>query len=617
MSSVSGGTLSNWLKAGADTHGALTLDALKATRLTRGANKTMSLRKSIPKTVLGDTDFVTIVSFVDFVEKHNLSSKDAVLLAVVLDATKRGVLLAELPSALREAVTPETITLVATSARDLIIPGVVDAVGVLYEAILFEKDKNIGGVYYTPEKIIMKAVSELNYDNVTDTTKICDPFSGSGRYLIFMVQKLKELGVKVSPSMFWAGDIDPVALLIAQYNIFLLSKFYGDPNIVLNAVEMNSLAAVSSVGDFKLDIVVTNPPWGAKLSKREWGPSGQLGISYNYETFAVGVHNILAWLKDGGQFTVTLPESVTNVVRHQNIREHILINDQLLSIRHYCGAFDKVMTPAVQLTGIKGNGFPGNKVSLSTDKVSLVHPGLLSSDRTILQGEYLEAVNNNFYLFASDETMKLISSLKKSPHVFYLNTENTSWGLGIVTGDNKKFLTDKVNRLPVLTGKNITEPYRVNRLSSTRFLNGKFDDMRQKAPLGLYKRTKIVYNFIGKKLMFCVDDKGTLTLNSCNFLIPETDNLLYVAAVLNSDIYQRMYYTIFNQPLKHVKGSISQVPLLKSSTFSVADYEKILELMKVLVSESDAATRVDAEKELNTIISKGYRRISGVMGEET
>lgn len=269
MSSVSDGTLSNWLKAGADTRDTFSLDALKAARLTRGANKTMSLRKSIPKTVLGDADFVAVVSFVDYIEKHNLSSKEAVLLAVLLDAMKRGVLLGDLPSELREAATPEIHELVVTSARDLIIPGVVDAVGVLYEAILFEKDKNIGGVYYTPEKIIMKAVSELNYDNVTDTTKICDPFSGSGRYLIFMVQKLKELGVGFAPGMLWAGDIDPVALLIAQYNIFLLSKFYDDPNIVLNAVEMNSLAAVSSIGDFKLDIVVTNPPWGAKLSKQE------------------------------------------------------------------------------------------------------------------------------------------------------------------------------------------------------------------------------------------------------------------------------------------------------------------------------------------------------------
>ena len=55
-------------------------------------------------------------------------------------------------------------------------------------------------------------------------------------------------------------------------------------------------------------------------------------------------------------------------------------------------------------------------------------------------------------------------------------------------------------------------------------------------------KNKLLYRFIGKKLCFCVEKKGLLSLNSANVIcLDEEYNPYYISAILNSRITQLFF----------------------------------------------------------------------------
>ena len=88
-------------------------------------------------------------------------------------------------------------------------------------------------------------------------------------------------------------------------------------------------------------------------------------------------------------------------------------------------------------------------------------------------------------------------------------------------------------------------------------------DFQQCAPEKMYRaKEKLLYKFISKKLVFAYDDKQTLTLNSCNILIPKIEGLdiKYILGILNSDIVQ-FYFEKKFKSVKVLKSHIEQIPI--------------------------------------------------------
>ena len=140
--------------------------------------------------------------------------------------------------------------------------------------------------------------------------------------------------------------------------------------------------------------------------------------------------------------------------------------------------------------------------------------------------------------------------------------ENAKFALGIVTGNNKEYIsTEKQsdNEL-VLKGSDI-QRYKV--CPSGNYIRFEPESFQQVAPIEIYRaKEKLLYRFISEVPVFTYDNKQTLSLNSCNIVIPEIDGLAikYVLAILNSSVVAFFISKKFNS-VKLLRSHIEQVPI--------------------------------------------------------
>jgi hypothetical protein len=136
---------------------------------------------------------------------------------------------------------------------------------------------------------------------------------------------------------------------------------------------------------------------------------------------------------------------------------------------------------------------------------------------------------------------------------------NAVFALGIVTGNNKKFLLNR--RLEgseaVYRGRDI-EPYKLKPPECfIRFAPAHF---QQTAREELYRRPKIVYRFIGERLTCAYDEEGVLLLNSANLLVSPDYPMTTIAGLLNSPIYSFILQKKFHSQ-KVLKSHLKSLPL--------------------------------------------------------
>lgn len=75
-------------------------------------------------------------------------------------------------------------------------------------------------------------------------------------------------------------------------------------------------------------------------------------------------------------------------------------------------------------------------------------------------------------------------------------------------------------------------------------------------------KEKLLYRFISEVPVFTYDDQQTLSLNSCNIVIPEIDGIemKYVLAILNSSVASYFVTKKFNS-IKLLRSHIEQIPI--------------------------------------------------------
>ena len=89
-----------------------------------------------------------------------------------------------------------------------------------------------------------------------------------------------------------------------------------------------------------------------------------------------------------------------------------------------------------------------------------------------------------------------------------------------------------------------------------------YDDLSKHA-VAYRAPEKLLYRFISSQLVFAYDDKQTLSLNSCNLVIPKLEGLhiKYILAILNSRIAQFIYKMEFHS-VKVLRSHIENIPIL-------------------------------------------------------
>jgi 16S rRNA G966 N2-methylase RsmD len=387
-----------------------------------------------------------------------------------------------------------------------------DLLGFIYQATLKEGYKNRYGSYYTPPLIIETIKQKITTENKT----ILDPCCGTGSFLLSYYGKNAE--------QLYGVDVDETACFIAKINLIIKYKhikfsprIYCADFLTLNESLDNRVPELET----KFDVIATNPPWGAKTGHK-------LEIKESFSNFIIKSKRFLA---EHGEMLFILPISILNVKAHTHIRKFILDHFDIESIDELGRPFSGVFTDVVALKLRPKSGCPS---------------------------VFATTPNYNF-LKVDDKEQALLEKLDKKGDY---TLEQSQWALGIVTGNNEKYLNSTGLGEPIYTGKEVS-PFVLK--EAKKYMVYDRLKLQQVAKAELYRANeKLIYKFISSKLVFAYNNRQSLTLNSANILIPKIEgySIKTVAAFLNSNLFAFYYKKRFNE-IKILKNSLLQLPFPK------------------------------------------------------
>ena len=255
-------------------------------------------------------------------------------------------------------------------------------------------------------------------------------------------------------------------------------------------------------------------------------------------------------------------------------------------------AFDKVQCPCI-IFQIERTGNPTNCVGME------INDGQRNFQINISR----EISPECFSFLTSDAEYVLLQKINSSENTCYL-ANNAVFALGIVTGNNKEYIsTSKTDQNEmVLKGSDLCK-YRFN--AASNYIVFKPESFQQVAPTEYYRAPeKLLYRFICNQLVFAYDNQQTLSLNSCNIVIPKIEELSvkYILAILNSRVAQYFFKKTFNS-VKVLRSHIEQIPI---PLITREQQEPIVESVETILATHDADTIIEAYNKLDEKISLIY-----------
>jgi len=407
-----------------------------------------------------------------------------------------------------------------------------DFLGLLYQSLLAEGAKARAGAYYTPPEIGRGMIAEHTKPN----SMFLDPCCGTGLFLLLASE------IITNPENIVGYDMDEVAVHIARINLLL--KF---PNHDFTPKIFCRCGLLEPSSSF--DVVATNPPWGAHFSPEELTQIQHRYDTDSNESFSFFIHAGINYLKSGGALSILLPESFLNIRTHNQIRGKILKETSVHSLSNLGRVFKNVYTPVVRLDLKKAPPEPKHNIVVRTS----------GDDFQIQQKRLLANDNYIFDILNNDTDCKILDKIFSCAHTTL--KANAEWALGIVTGDNARFITETKSNEgePILTGKEIK---RFLPVKPTRHIHFQPEKFQQVAPVRLYRAPeKLLYRFICDELVFSYDDKQMLALNSANILIPQIEgySIKSALAFLNSRVFQFVFERKF-RAFKVLRSNLESLP---------------------------------------------------------
>ena len=418
-----------------------------------------------------------------------------------------------------------------------------DIMGLIYISLNNLGKRKVTGTYYTPEKIVKKLNNQLFKGGNIANKKVLDPCCGTGNFLL-------NLPYAITFEQIYAMDIDEESIYITRLNMAI--KYSIDDLEVLNKHIFVRDYLKSTLND-KYDYILGNPPWGYDFSNAEkeylineyYSAYGK-----NIESFDLFIEKSKLVLNKNGYISFVLPEALLNVKSHYRIREIIFNKFDIKYLEYLGNAFDGVQCPSIII-----------KIKYTNNEIST--KGLeVKNSKTSFTIKTNRELTPDYFSFTMDDyeygIIKQINSLSKK--VFLKN--NSIFALGIVTGDNDKYISTKKadDNEMIIRGKAV---FKYKYMDTDEYILFKPKQFQQVAPSEYYRISpKLFYRFISNKLVFAYDDRSTLSLNSCNILIPmiKNINIKYILAVLNSSVAQFYFDKNFNS-IKILRSHIESIPI--------------------------------------------------------
>ena len=419
-----------------------------------------------------------------------------------------------------------------------------DSLGFVYISLQDIGQRKSSGAYYTPEKVVNELIDRLyeNDPNLKAKT-ICDPCCGTGNFLL-------SLGVKgIDYSNLYGQDIDPISVFLSRINIALMAPEISALDIRSRIIIGNTYFETFTQ---KFDIIVGNPPWGSDFSEADALQCRRVfktAIGKSIESYDLFVEKALSMLKHKGVLAFVLPEAILSVAAHDTVRRLIIDSCSFRFISYLGNVFSGVQCPSIIL-GIT----PDDKKTVVGCKVS-------TGNNTFVISKPRAFSDGMLSLNVSDEENQCLDAISNIKNATYLKGK-AKFALGIVTGNNKEYISTekKDDNEIILKGSDIQ---RYSMTPSGNYIRFVPESFQQVAPVEMYRaKEKLLYRFISEVPVFTYDDRQTLSLNSCNIVIPDIDGLemKYILAILNSSVAAYFISKKFNS-VKLLRSHIEQMPM--------------------------------------------------------
>lgn len=461
-----------------------------------------------------------------------------------------------------------------------------DVLGLLYISTKNLGNRKSTGSYYTPTKVVKKLCSNLFARNKVSGKRLLDPCCGTGNFLL-------QLPDDISFDSIYGNDTDELSVKIARINL-AVKHSVKDKKLLYTHITNEDYLHHSFEGRY--DFIIGNPPWGYDYSEEEkhyLRNRYSSAVGSSIESYDVFIEQAIRDLVPNGVLSFVLPEAVLNVKTHMPIRKAIIHNCSFQYLDFLGNAFDKVQCPCIILQ-IEYTGKPASSIGMEVSDGNRVFK--INKERTI------DATCFSF--LTNDEEYLILNKISCPENKVFL-AENATFALGIVTGNNKAYISSYKmdNNEMVLKGSDLCK-YRFNPPSN--YIVFKPESFQQIAPTEYYRAPeKLLYRFICNQLVFAYDDHQTLSLNSCNLVIPKIEGLSvkYILAILNSRIAQYYFKKTFNS-VKVLRSHVEQIPIPFIKKEQQEEIQQYVE--KLLVTQDDESTE--------TIYNELDVRISSLFG---
>ena len=224
-----------------------------------------------------------------------------------------------------------------------------DVKGIAFEHLLGSYFKGDMGQYFTPRKLVEFIINMVKPHH---EERILDPACGSGGFLLYAMEHIQEEAFeryqKGTPEahshwhdfardQLFGIEVNDAIARVAKMNMILHDD--GHSNVIGNDALINFDKLCNQKEGFEkesFDIILTNPPFGAKIKKEEKPYLGkyELGKERNSQkTEILFLERCYEFLRSGtGKLAIILPDGILNNSSLQYVRDYIEQHFQILAV---------------------------------------------------------------------------------------------------------------------------------------------------------------------------------------------------------------------------------------------------------------------------------------------
>lgn len=352
------------------------------------------------------------------------------------------------------------------------------------------------------------------------------------------------------------------------------------------------------------DIVIGNPPYGAKFNLKEKELLKELYKHQNYqpESYLFFIEKGLSIVKNRGFLAYIIPNTWLTNIKLTNIRKYIFTANQVLNISHYHkSVFEAIVDTEVVVIQ---KGYIKNNIITVHRHIDNSHIETILHKQDCWVARAGQVVN----IFADEKTERLIAKISFGS---LLLSDIADVYAGIVPYEegkgepkqtremmkqrvyNSNYQIDSSYRA-VIRGADINRY--VNNWDGTRWIKyGK--NLAAPRKQGIFDCEKIIVRQTGDSLIATYDDKRFVCLKNTHVINAKSGtNLKYVLAILNSKL-MNFYYQYLNPEMGEALAEVKKENVEKLIFKNSKNQQPFINIVDKILAVKNVDSKADTSKE--------------------